>query len=203
MHWTNTVASAFSAKRACDVVVAGVGLVALAPLFLALAIAVKLTSAGPIFYRGLRMGRGGQQFHIYKFRSMYQGEGWGITAAADPRITPLGQLLRRYKLDELPQLWNVIRGEMSIVGPRPEDPRYFEYYTSEQRDILSVRPGITGLTQLEFRCEENLLTAADPRRQYIEEIMPRKLDNDLRYLETQSLRLDLSIMLHTITALFD
>jgi lipopolysaccharide/colanic/teichoic acid biosynthesis glycosyltransferase len=174
-----------TAKRLYDFVFAALGLVVLSPVFLLLALAVKLCDGGPVFYRQQRAGRHGKPFWIWKFRSMVTGAdkmGPSITAGGDRRITPIGRLLRKTKLDELPQLWNVVRGEMSLVGPRPEVPRYVELYTPAQREILKLAPGITDLATLEFRNEEELLRgAADQERFYVEYCLPKKIELNLLY----------------------
>ena len=191
-------------KRAFDVLVSAVALIALSPLLILLAGAVRLTSRGTALYRARRVGRNGQSFELFKFRSMVADadkHGPGITTRADARITPLGRVLRRSKLDELPQLLNVLRGEMSFVGPRPEDPRYVALYTPEQRRILSVRPGITSLASLEYRHEEELLVGDQWEQQYIHTIMPAKLAIDLRYTDHASLLQDLSIITRTVLSL--
>jgi lipopolysaccharide/colanic/teichoic acid biosynthesis glycosyltransferase len=148
----------------------------------------------------LRVGRDGQPFTMLKFRTMHVGAdaGAGITGAADARVTRLGRRLRAARLDELPQLINVLRGEMSLVGPRPESPRYVRYYTPEQLAVLRVRPGITGPTQLRFRDEAARLTAADVEAQYVGELLPAKLASDLEYVRTRTLWGDIAILLETV-----
>jgi lipopolysaccharide/colanic/teichoic acid biosynthesis glycosyltransferase len=151
---------AFDLKRSFDVVFAGLGLLVLSPLFLLLAIAVELSSRGPVLFRQQRIGKDGRPFCIVKFRSMVENAqdlGPGVTRDGDPRITAMGRFLRKTKLDELPQLWNVLVGDMSFVGPRPEVPRYVEKYTAEQKRVLALKPGITDVATLEFRDEEELL----------------------------------------------
>lgn len=173
-------------KRSFDFVAAFGGLVCLAPLFLVIALVIKLSSPGPVFYRGKRVGRYGKPFAIYKFRTMVvdaDKQGPGITAAEDNRVTSVGKVLRRYKLDEFPQLLNVLKGEMSLVGPRPEDPRYVALYTPEQRAILNYRPGITSPASIQYRDEEGLLVEGDWERKYVEEIMPAKLGIDAEYFQ--------------------
>ncbi len=192
-------------KRAFDILVSLAGLIILSPLLLLLAIAVRVTSPGPIFYRAVRVGRGGIEFRLLKFRSMVVNAdriGPAVTGAADPRITPIGRLLRRTKLDELPQLWNVLVGEMSLVGPRPEAPKYVALYTRKQRAVLKVRPGITSPASVRYRNEEALLTGEDWERKYIDEIMPAKLAVDLEYAAHPSLIRDIGILFQTAIALF-
>jgi lipopolysaccharide/colanic/teichoic acid biosynthesis glycosyltransferase len=195
--------------------IAALALVALGPLLLALAAAVRLTSPGPAFHRAVRVGPGGSRFELLKLRTMrVGGDGPAITAAGDPRVTRLGRMLRRTKLDELPQLWNVVRGEMALVGPRPEDPRYVDWRDPLHREVFSARPGMTGPTAIAFRDEEALLAtearaiaaeegAAAPtpehlERAYRERILPRKLAMDAEYLRTRSWRGDLAILGRTI-----
>lgn len=190
-------------KRLLDVVAAGAGLMVLSPLFAVLAVAVKLSSPGPVFHRGERVGRGGGVFRLLKFRSMRVGEpGPGITRAGDPRITPVGQFLRRTKLDELPQLVNVLRGDMSLVGPRPEAPRYVDFYNAEQRRVLSVRPGITSPASLAYRSEEEQLIGEAWEQAYVERIMPAKLAIDLEYLARRTLLTDVGVIVRTLAAMF-
>jgi lipopolysaccharide/colanic/teichoic acid biosynthesis glycosyltransferase len=193
-------------KRVFDVIVATLGLLVLAPLFVIAGVWITVTSPGPIFYRARRVGLNGALFNLYKFRSMVVDAdciGAGITAGDDPRITRAGRFLRRAKLDELPQLINVLKGDMSMVGPRPEDPRYVESYTPEQRRVLTVRPGITSWASIEYRHEEQLLSASTGDEVYRREIMPQKLTLDLQYLDRQSLQLDLNILWRTFLALFE
>ena len=192
------------AKRLFDVVLSALGLLLLAPLLLLIALWVKLDSPGPVLFRQERVGRNGRPFLIHKFRTMRVDKaGPQITVGADPRITRSGRLLRASKLDELPQLWDVLRGAMSLVGPRPEVPRYVAMYPAELREIvLSVRPGITDLASLEFRHESELLaSAADPEREYVEVVMLQKLALARRYVETASLAQDLRIIWRTLLAL--
>lgn len=188
-------------RRLLDGVAAGVGLLLLSPVFLIIAILIKLDSPGPVFYRAERVGEGGELFHLFKFRSMVAGAnraGPGITVAGDNRITPVGRVLRNYKLDELPQLLNVLRGEMSLVGPRPEDPRYVAHYTKEQYRVLSVRPGMTGVAALAYRNEEQALDQDDWEKRYLEEIMPHKLALDLAYLRQRTFLSDLKVIWRTL-----
>ena len=187
-------------KRAFDLAVASLGLVVTSPLLLAGAVAVKLSSPGPVLYRGVRVGRDGRAFQILKLRTMRVGADVGgpaLTAAGDPRVTSTGRLLRRSKLDELPQLWNVIRGDMSLVGPRPEHPDFVKFYSEEQRKVLAVRPGITGPSSLAYMREEEMLTNPDPVAQYVDTIMPRKLAMDLDYVRSSTFSGDLKILWST------
>ena len=190
--------------RLFDLFASVTGLALLSPLFVLIAIAIKLDSPGSVFFRGQRVGRGGRLFEIYKFRSMVADaaqKGPGITAAGDPRVTRVGEVLRRTKLDELPQLINVVRGEMSLVGPRPEDPRYVPLYTPEQRRVLSVRPGMTSPASLRFHHEEDLLQGGDWERVYLSEVLPAKLQIELEYLERRSAWTDLRVIVQTVLAL--
>ncbi len=192
-------------KRAFDIGASGAGLLILSPILLVLALAVRLTSPGPIFYRATRVGRFGRAFKLLKFRSMVINAdqiGPAVTGARDPRVTAVGRLLRRTKFDELPQLWNVLIGEMSLVGPRPESPKYVALYTPEQRAVLTVRPGITSQASVTYRNEEALLTGDDPEGLYIREIMPAKLVIDLDYARDPSFGRDIRILWKTLMALF-
>lgn len=193
-------------KRAFDIVFALVFLVLLSPLLLLFALAVALTSPGGAFFRQVRVGRHGHEFRLLKFRTMRPGseaKGQLTIGGRDPRITGVGYLLRKTKLDELPQLWNVLVGDMSVVGPRPEVPKYVALYNEEQRAVLSVRPGITGMASIDYIDENELLAkATDPERAYIEEVMPAKLALDLRYVREQSFALDLRIIMATVGRVF-
>lgn len=195
-------------KRAFDFTAALVGLVLLSPLLAVLALWVKWDSPGPVFYRGQRVGKDGKIFHIFKFRSMVVGaakKGPAVTREGDPRITRSGRFLRKTKLDELPQLLNVLRGEMSLVGPRPEDPRYVAHYTPEQRRVLSVRPGITGLASIQYRNEEALLKGTPPEQVdevYIQRILPEKMRMELEYVQRRNFLLDVWLLVLTFFALF-
>jgi lipopolysaccharide/colanic/teichoic acid biosynthesis glycosyltransferase len=192
-------------KRLFDIFASLVGLIVLSPVLIVIAVLVKTTSEGPIFYRATRAGQYGKLFKLYKFRSMVINAdklGPGVTGAADSRITPIGRLLRKTKLDELPQLINVLRGDMSIVGPRPEDPRYVAFYTEEQRKVLEVRPGITSPASVEYRDEESMLTADDWEQYYIEIVMPAKLAIDVQYAQNANLWQDVIVILGTLRALF-
>jgi lipopolysaccharide/colanic/teichoic acid biosynthesis glycosyltransferase len=192
-------------KRVFDLMLSVLGLVVLTPLLLGIFLWIKLTSPGPALYRARRVGCNGKLFSMYKFRSMVVNAdrlGAGITAHDDLRVTPPGRVLRRTKLDELPQLFNVVKGDMSLVGPRPEDPRYVELYTPEQRQVLSIRPGITSWASIQFRNEEQLLSAGNVDELYRTQVMPQKLALELDYLARRSLGLDLIILFRTAGALF-
>lgn len=195
-----------TSKRIFDMVVAAIGLVVLAPLLAACALGVRLDSAGPMFFRQIRVGWQGRPFAILKFRTMHPPREPGgslVTAAGDPRITRFGAWLRRTKLDELPQLWNVLRGDMSFVGPRPEVARFVAHYPPAVRErVLSVRPGITDPASLRFRNEAEILAgAADPELEYVEHILPEKLAAYLAYVEGRSFAGDLRLICATLKAL--
>ncbi len=170
------------------------------PLLVVMAIVVRLDSPGPAIYRAVRVGLGGRRYTCFKLRSMTAGADGGaaITASGDRRVTPVGAILRRYRLDELPQLWNVARGEMLLVGPRPEDPRFVDLADPLHRVVFTATPGITGLTQLAYADEADMLDVADPERHYREVILPRKLAMDADYLRRRSTRLDLWILGQTL-----
>src|SRR5664279_2841538 len=194
------------AKRLLDIVAATFGLLLLAPLFLLIAAVIRLETPGPIFFRQERVGRHGRSFRIFKFRTMAVAGGAGpqVTAAGDSRVTRVGGWLRRFKLDELAQLIDVLRGTMSLVGPRPEVPRFVEHYPPEWRDrLLSVRPGITDFASVRFRDEGELLAgAADPEREYIEVVLPAKLQYALDYVDNPSLGTDLRVLGLTLRTVF-
>lgn len=187
-------------KRLFDVVASALGLLLLLPLMLSIATWVRLDSPGPVLFRQTRVGRFGRLFTIHKFRTMRVEPGAAITVGEDPRITRSGRILRASKLDELPQLWDVLRGAMSLVGPRPELPRYVELYPADLREqVLSVRPGITDPASLAFSCEAELLaTAADPEREYVEVVMPAKLRLSADYAARASLAADLRLIVRTL-----
>ncbi|NND73422.1 MAG: sugar transferase [Ilumatobacter sp.] len=190
-------------KRAFDAVVAGVGLLLLSPVLIGTAIAVGLSSPGPILHRARRVGRNGEPITVHKFRSMRTGtSGTAVTAARDPRVTPVGRLIRRSKIDELPQLLDVVVGTMSIVGPRPEDPRYVAGYTPHQARILAWRPGITSPASIAYRHEEAMLVAADDIGMAYAEISAAKIALDLEYFERSTLVGDIRILLRTFSAIF-
>lgn len=187
-------------KRLFDVIASALGLLVLAPLLLLVAIWIRLDSPGPALFRQIRVGRHGVPFTIHKFRTMRVETGAAITVGADPRITRAGRLLRQAKLDELPQLWDVLRGAMSFVGPRPELPRYVDIYPADLRErVLAVRPGITDPASLAFSREAELLAAAaDPEREYREIILPAKLRLSADYAARASLPTDLRLILRTL-----
>jgi len=188
-------------KRLFDIFASGLGLLCLSPLFAILAIWIKADSRGPVFYRQVRVGRGNRDFRIFKFRSMRPDSDKGrlITVGGhDPRVTRSGYYIRKYKLDELPQLINVFIGDMSLVGPRPEVRRYVNMYSPEQMRVLEVRPGITSLASIRYRNENEILAASDdPDRTYIEKVMPDKLAIDLEYVADASLINDIRLIFST------
>jgi len=192
-------------KRLFDVVAAGCGLIVLAPVLLAIALWIRLDSPGPAMFRQRRVGRHGRPFDIYKFRTMviHPDHGCQLTVGRDPRITRAGRVLRRTKLDELPQLLNVLAGTMSLVGPRPEVPRYVDCYPPAVRQtVLSVAPGITDLAAIRYKDENDILGhALDPEQAYIETILPVKLEYYQRYVRDRSFWLDLSILVRTLGAI--
>lgn len=189
-------------KRLFDVVASGCGLLLLSPVFVLCALLVKFTSKGPVFFRQERMGRNGRPFQILKFRSMVQEApklGGALTAGHDPRVTKVGAVLRKLKLDELPQLINVLKGEMSFVGPRPEVRKYVEKYPQDYAELLKVRPGITDIASLKYRHETEILgTYADPERAYVEVILPDKIALGKEYIRRSSLAFDLKLMIMTV-----
>lgn len=189
-------------KRSFDIFFSVVGLLVLSPFLLLLGIAVKLDSRGPVLFRQRRIGKDGRPFDILKFRTMVvnaESLGLSVTRSGDRRITVIGRYLRKYKLDELPQLWNVLNSEMSFVGPRPEVPRYVERYTVEQKRVLTLKPGITDRATLEFRNEEALLaTATDTEKFYLEYCVPRKIELNLAYAGGANLWEDTKVILRTL-----
>jgi lipopolysaccharide/colanic/teichoic acid biosynthesis glycosyltransferase len=194
------------AKRLFDVLLAGLGLWLLAPVLAVIALAIRLDSRGPVFYRQVRVGRHGREFRIHKFRTMTHNptdRGPQLTVGADARITRVGAFLRSTKLDELAQLFDVLQGTMSLVGPRPEVPRYVALYPSGLREkVLSVRPGITDFASVEYRDESTLLArSTDPERTYREEILPTKLALQARYVDEASVWTDVRLILRTLRVL--
>jgi len=191
------------AKRIFDILFSIVGLILFSPLLLTICILIKLEGGGPVFYRGVRVGKNGTLFRIYKFRSMVVNAekiGGSSTADDDPRITKIGKFVRKYKLDELPQLINVLKGEMSFVGPRPEVQHYVNMFTKEEKSILTVSPGITDWASL-WNSDEGAILAGspDPERTYMEEIRPEKIRLQLKYVKERSFFTDISIILQTIS----
>lgn len=196
----------FEMKRFIDILASGCGLLVLSPLFIILAIWIKLDSEGPVFYRQVRVGKDNKDFRIYKFRSMLQNAdkaGLITVGGRDPRVTRSGYYIRKYKLDELAQLINVFIGDMSLVGPRPEVRKYVDLYTEKQRKVLTIRPGITDYASIEYIDENVLLEKSDdPDRTYIEEIMPAKIGLNMRYINNPSLYEYFKLILLTIFKIF-
>jgi lipopolysaccharide/colanic/teichoic acid biosynthesis glycosyltransferase len=194
-------------KRVFDFTVAALGLLVLAPLFGLVAVLIKLDSLGPVFFRQERMGRGFQPFLIYKFRTMVQNaptQGTLVTAREDPRITRAGGILRRAKIDELPQLINVLKGEMSLVGPRPEVQKYAEMFRQDYEEILQIKPGITDLASVKYRHEAELLgQSMNPEEQYLTEILPDKIKLAKEYLRRSSFLFDVSVITKTLIRLVE
>lgn len=189
-------------KRIFDIIVAALFLVLLFPVFLIISLWVGIDSRGGIFYSQQRVGRNNKDFIMFKFRSMRPGAdaaGLLTVGGRDPRVSKAGYYLRKSKLDELPQLINILKGDMSFVGPRPEVRKYVSLYNSEQMHVLSVRPGLTDFASLKYMDENDILEkSSDPEQTYIQEIMPKKLELNLQYIKKQSLLLDLGIILKTI-----
>ena len=188
--------------RFFDFILSLVGLVVLAPIFIVLAIWIKIDSKGPVFYKQVRVGQNGIDFGLFKFRSMVvdaDKKGLITVGGRDPRITRSGYFIRKYKLDELPQLINVLVGDMSLVGPRPEVRKYVDLYTDEQQKVLSVKPGITDYASIEYMDENEILgKSSDPEKTYIEEIMPEKIKYNMKYINNKSLFEYFKIILLTV-----
>ena len=188
-------------KRIFDIISSLLGLTLLSPFMLIIAILIKIDSKGPVFFKQVRVTKNGREFKIFKYRTMKIGSDKysQITIGKDNRITKVGDFLRKYKLDEIPQLINILLGDMSLVGPRPEVPKYVALYTEEQREILKVRAGITDYASIEFSNENDILAdEADPEKAYIEKIMPRKIELNKKYLSEISVITDIKIILLTI-----
>ena len=189
-------------KRLFDILASGIGIIILSPVLLIIALRIKTGSDGPVFFKQVRVGKDGKEFEILKFRTMVvdaEKMGRQITVGADNRITKVGGFLRKYKLDELPQLFNVFKGDMSLVGPRPEVPRYVKLYTEEQRKVLNVKPGITDLASIRYRDENELLGQAEnPDEFYINTIMPDELALNLEYINKSNVFYDIYIIIETI-----
>jgi lipopolysaccharide/colanic/teichoic acid biosynthesis glycosyltransferase len=189
------------AKRLLDAAAAALLLLALLPVLIAVAVAVRATSRGPVFFRSPRVGRNGCELRMLKFRKMHDGAtGAALTTADDERFTMIGRFLAKSKLDELPQLWNVLKGDMSLVGPRPEDSEFVAARPSDFRRILTVRPGITGLAQLAFAKESEILDVEDRCNDYIERLLPQKIALDHLYVAQRSLLMDVRILVWTFIA---
>lgn len=193
-------------KRLTDIIFSLVGLIILLPVFFIIIILILADSVGPVFYRQLRIGMGGSEFILYKFRTMYKDadkRGLLTVGMRDPRVTRIGYFLRKYKLDELPQLYNVLIGDMSIVGPRPEVPKYVAKYNEKQLKVVTVRPGLTDYASIEFSNENEILAkSSNPEETYINEIMPAKLKLSMKYIDEMGPITDLKIIFKTIWKIF-
>lgn len=194
-------------KRLFDIIVSFFGLLILSPMFIAFAIAIKMESRGPIFYRGVRVGRFGRPFRIFKFRSMVQGAekvGASSTSITDMRVTRIGRLIRKFKFDEFSQLINVLVGDMSVVGPRPEVQKFVDLYTDEEKQILAARPGITDWSSIKFHNEGEIIEASgikDADEAYAKLIRPEKLRLQLKYVRERNLWIDIKIIISTLLTL--
>lgn len=192
-------------KRTFDIISSTIGLIILSPIFILISLCIKLDSKGTIFFKQVRVGKNKKIFKIYKFRTMVTDAekiGKQITVGNDCRITKVGKFIRKYKIDELPQLINVLKGEMSLVGPRPEVPRYVELYDKYQEQILLVQPGITDYASIEFRNENDILgKSSNPEETYIKDIMPTKIELNLKYIKNISLYEDFKLIIKTLKAI--
>lgn len=192
--------------RILDIVISLIGLILLLPLFILVALAIRIDSRGFVFFVQKRVGRGGKQFPLFKFRTMKTGsekKGLITIGTSDSRITRIGSFLRKYKLDELPQLWNVLIGQMSLVGPRPEVLKYVELYNAEQKKVLTVRPGITDFASIRFADENRMMDPGeDPEKHYIHVVMPRKIDMSLIYVNNPGLKNYFYIIVKTLIRVF-
>jgi len=192
-------------KRIFDILASLITIVMLSWLFIIIAIWILIDSRGGIFYKQIRVGKDGKEFNLLKFRSMRTGadKSGQLTIGSDSRVTSVGRFIRKFKIDEFPQLINILKGEMSIVGPRPEVPKYVAMYSADQRKVLSVLPGLTDYASLEYLDEQKVLGAsADPEKTYVEEVMPKKLDLNLKYISERSLILDVKLIFKTIYGVF-
>lgn len=189
-------------KRLFDVLFSFIGLLSLQPLFVVIAIMIKVDSAGPVFFKQARVGKNSRRFVIYKFRTMVvdaEKKGLRVTSGGDDRITRAGRVLRKFKIDELPQLFNVLRGDMSFVGPRPEVIKYVEWYKNDYQRILSVRPGITDISSITFRDEESILQGVeDPEHYYVHVLLPEKMRLAQEYIQHASFSYDVKLILETL-----
>lgn len=191
-------------KRCFDITASFFGILFLLIPFAAVAVAVKCSSRGPVFFRQVRVGKNGRKFRIYKFRTMVadaEKKGMQITVGSDSRVTGIGRVLRKTKVDELPQLFNVFAGQMSFVGPRPEVPHYVEMYSDYQKNVLRIKPGITELASIVYRDENDVLAKSeDPERTYIEEIMPEKIKLNMQYMQKMNVFYDIYLIFRTFAA---
>ena len=194
-------------KRLFDILSSAIALILLSPILIVIAVGIIIDSKGGVFYKQKRIGKNGKAFMLYKFRSMRTGadrKGLITVGLNDDRTTKVGRFIRKYKLDELPQLINILKNEMSVVGPRPEVEKYVQLYTAEQRKVLSVKPGLTDLASLAYINENEILgRAKDPEKTYVEQIMPAKLRLNLEYIEKQSFWFDLQIIAKTLMRIVD
>jgi lipopolysaccharide/colanic/teichoic acid biosynthesis glycosyltransferase len=194
-------------KRIFDIVFSFIGIIILLPIFILISLIILFDSKGGIFYRQIRVGKNNKDFKILKFRTMYPDsdkKGLLTVGSKDNRITKTGYFLRKYKLDELPQLFNVLTGDMSFVGPRPEVRKYVEMYNEVQKKVLTVRPGITDYASIEYRNENDILAKSqNPEQTYIKEIMPAKLELNLKYIREKNIITDLKIIYRTVIKIFD
>ena len=192
-------------KRIFDIIAAFVGVVVLSPLIILLCIIIPIDSKGSPFYSQKRVGRNNKDFNLYKFRTMRIGADKGgllTVGGKDSRITRIGYWLRKFKIDEIPQLFNILKGEMSVVGPRPEVRKYVDMYTPRQMQVLNVRPGLTDLASIKYVNENEILgQSSDPEKTYIEKIMPEKIELNLQYIEKQSFLYDLKLIFKTLSAI--
>ncbi len=196
-----TTKMSFIAKRVFDILSSLIALVIFSPILMIISIWIALDSRGGIFYRQIRVGKNQKEFGLYKFRSMrsYSDKAGQITIGNDSRITKVGEFIRKFKIDEIPQLINIIKGDMSVVGPRPEVPKYVKMYSAEQLNVLTVLPGLTDYASIEYLDEQKILGAADdPDKAYIEEVMPAKLKLNLKYIADRSFWLDIKLIFRTI-----
>ncbi|GBF20066.1 UDP-glucose:undecaprenyl-phosphate glucose-1-phosphate transferase [Arenibacter sp. NBRC 103722] len=193
-------------KRSFDILSSGLGLLLISPILLIVSLAITLSSKGGVFYKQSRVGLNGVNFNILKFRTMFTGsdkKGLLTVGDRDPRVTPIGYYLRKYKLDELPQLINVLIGDMSLVGPRPEVSKYVNLYSKEDRVVLSIKPGITDYASIYFRNENEILnSSSNPEKKYIEEVMPLKLELNKKYIKEKGLLTDVKIIFMTLKSIF-
>jgi lipopolysaccharide/colanic/teichoic acid biosynthesis glycosyltransferase len=194
-------------KRVSDIVAAAMGLLVLAPIFAVVAVLIKLDSAGPVLFKQQRMGRAFRPFLIYKFRTMIQDaqqQGSAVTIGEDPRITRIGWFLRKTKIDELPQLINVLKGDMALVGPRPEVPHYVELFRKDYEEILKIRPGITDLASLKYRDEAAILAQSDhPEEEYVSRVLPEKIQLAKDYMNQSSFLFDVALIFKTVLKLLE
>ena len=193
-------------KRLFDIIFSSLGIIILSPFLIIIAVSIKLDSKGPVIFKQVRVGRRGNPFKVFKFRTMINdAEKYGeqITVGGDKRITKIGAFLRKYKIDEFPQLFNILRGDMSFVGPRPEVPKYVALYNDEQKKVLNVRPGLTDIASIKYKNENEILKkSSDPINTYIKEIMPEKLGLYKEYINNYNIHIDMKLIFKTIIEVF-